>query len=344
MHLEPSKRLLVVSAIVAVVVTLPAAGYAQEAMLAGTVTDSTAAVLPGVTVTALHQASGNTFVGVTDARGAYQIPIRTGVYRVTAELAGFAGAGRTDLEVLVGQRAVVNFELKPSSVEETVTVTAQAPLINVSQSHNATNVDPRQLSELPINGRNWLDLTMLAAGSRVNSVSSDDFVPQATVGNAQLNVDGHQVTSSISATGFGQPHYARDAIGEFEFVANRFDASQGRSAGVQVNAITKGGTNMFSGQTSAYFRSDSWNAADFIVNRVLPYSNQQSSTTFGGPIKKDKIHFFVDYEYEREPSTQTYTTQFPSFNVDLTGNRTDPKGGGRLDFPVLEQTAPDGSR
>jgi len=332
MHLEPSKRLLVVSAIVAVVVTLPAAGYAQEAMLAGTVTDSTAAVLPGVTVTALHQASGNTFVCVTDARGAYQIPIRTGVYRVTAELAGFAGAGRTDLEVLVGQRAVVNFELKPSSVEETVTVTAQAPLISVSQSHNATNVDPRQLSELPINGRNWLDLTMLAAGSRVNSVSSDDFVPQATVGNAQLNVDGHQVTSSISATGFGQPHYARDAIGEFEFVANRFDASQGRSAGVQVNAITKGGTNMFSGQTSAYFRSDSWNAADFIVNRVLPYSNQQSSTTFGGPIKKDKIHFFIDYEYEREPSTQTYTTQFPSFNVDLTGNRTDPKGGGRLDF------------
>jgi hypothetical protein len=332
MQSERSKRLLVVSAIVAVIATLPAAGYAQEAMLTGTVIDSTGAVLPGVTITAVHLASGNTFVGLTDARGAYQIPIRTGVYRLKAALAGFASIDRTDLEVLVGQQAVVNFELRPPTVEESVTVTGRSPLVDISQSHNATNIDPRQLSELPINGRNWLDLTMLAAGSRVNNVSSDDFVPQATVGNAQLNVDGHQVTSNISATGFGQPHYARDAIGEFEFVANRFDASQGRSAGVQVNAVTKAGTNRFSGQTSAYFRSDKWNAADFIVNRVLPYSNQQSSTTFGGPIKKDKIHFFADYEYEREPSTQSYTTQFPSFNVDLTGNRTDPKGGGRLDF------------
>jgi len=222
-------------------------------------------------------------------------------------------------------------------VQESVTVTGEAPLVTTTQSSQASNIDPRQLSELPVNGRNWLDLTMLAAGSRINTVSSDDLMPKASVGTSQLNVDGHQVTSTISATGFGQPHYSRDSIAEFEFVANRFDASQGRSAGVQVNAVTKSGTNTFTGSTAGYFRSDRWNASDFIVKRVLPYSNQQFSTTFGGPIRKDRIHFFASYEYEREPSTQTYTTVYRSFNQDLTGTRTDPKAGGRVDFQFSPQ-------
>ena len=334
MRLELTRRLLIVGALL----LLPATGRAQDATLNGTVTDSTGGVVPGVTVTAVHEATGNTFEAVTDERGKYQIPLRAGVYRITAQLQGFATITRRGLELLVGQQAVVNLEITPSSVQEAVTVSAASPLVDTTQSSQATNIDPRQLSELPINGRNWLDLTMLASGSRVNTVASDDLTPKATVGNAQLNIDGHQVTSTISATGFGQPHYSRDAIGEFEFVSNRFDASQGRSAGVQVNAISKGGTNVFSGTTSGYFRSDRFNAADLIVDRVLPYSNQQSSTTFGGPIVKDKIHFFANYEYEREPSTQTYSTSFPSFNKDLTGIRTDPKGGARVDFQFSSNT------
>src|SRR4029078_1150776 len=90
--------------------------------------------------------------------------------------------------------------------------------------------------------------------------------------------------------------------------------------------------------TSAeYVRSDRMNTRDFIANRVLPYSNQQFSTTFGGPIRKDRIHFFGNYEYEREPSTQTYTTVYQSFNRDLTDTRTDPKAGGRVDFQFSSQ-------
>jgi hypothetical protein len=327
------RRLLGVIAILA----LPVLASAQEATLSGTVTDTTGGVLPGVTVTAVHEASGNTFEGVTDERGVFQIPLRTGAYRVTAQLQGFAVMTRSGLELLVGQQAVVNLQLSPSTVQESVTVTGEAPLVTTTQSSQASNIDPRQLSELPVNGRNWLDLTMLAAGSRINTVSSDDLMPKASVGTSQLNVDGHQVTSTISATGFGQPHYGRDSIAEFEFVANRFDASQGRSAGVQINAVTKSGTNTFTGSTAGYFRSDRWNASDFIVNRVLPYSNQQFSTTFGGPLRKDKIHFFASYEYEREPSTQTYTTAYKSFNQDLTGTRTDPKAGGRVDFQFSPQ-------
>ena len=327
------RRLLGVIGILA----LPVFASAQEATLSGTVTDTTGGVLPGVTVTAVHEASGNTFEGVTDERGVFQIPLRTGAYRITAQLQGFAVITRSGVELLVGQQAVVNLQLSPSTVQESVTVTGEAPLVTTTQSSQASNIDPRQLSELPVNGRNWLDLTMLAAGSRINTVSSDDLMPKASVGTSQLNVDGHQVTSTISATGFGQPHYSRDSIAEFEFVANRFDASQGRSAGVQVNAVTKSGTNTFTGSTAGYFRSDRWNASDFIVKRVLPYSNQQFSTTFGGPIRKDRIHFFASYEYEREPSTQTYTTAYRSFNQDLTGTRTDPKAGGRVDFQFSPQ-------
>ena len=327
------RRLVLVLAMLAA----PAVAHAQEATLTGTVTDSTGGVLPGVAVTALHEASGNTFEGVTDEHGVFEIHLRTGAYRITAQLQGFAVVTRSGVELLVGQQAVVNLQLAPSTVQESVTVTADAPLVETTRSSQASNIDPRQLSELPVNGRNWLDLTMLAAGSRINTVSSDDLMPKASVGTSQLNVDGHQVTSTISATGFGQPHYARDSIAEFEFVANRFDASQGRSAGVQVNAVTKSGTNAFTGTTAGYFRSDRMNARDFVANRVLPYSNQQFSTTFGGPIRKDKIHFFANYEYEREPSTQTYTTVYPSFNRDLTGTRTDPKAGGRVDFQFSSQ-------
>src|SRR3989475_2798324 len=116
------RRLLVVCAILAI----PVAGFAQEATLSGTVTDSTGGVLPGVTVTALHGGSGNTFEAVTDERGTYRIAARAGVYRVTAALPGFSTITRSGLEVLVGQQVVVNLQMAPSAVQESVTVTAEA--------------------------------------------------------------------------------------------------------------------------------------------------------------------------------------------------------------------------
>ena len=109
---------------VCAILALPAAAYAQEASLTGTVTDSTGGVLPGVTVRALHEATGNTFEATTDARGAYRIPVRIGVYKITAELPGFTSATRTGIELLVGQEIAINLQLTPQSVQESVTVTA----------------------------------------------------------------------------------------------------------------------------------------------------------------------------------------------------------------------------
>jgi hypothetical protein len=320
----------------ALVLTFAATAYAQEAVLTGTVTDSTGGVLPGVIVVAVHQATGNTFEAVTDGIGVYRVPVRIGNYELRAQLPGFTTVTRTGVNLLVGQEGVVNFQLSPSAVQETVMVTGEAPLINITSSSLGGNIDTLQLSELPVNGRNWMDLTLLAPGNRRNAV---DEVPGSS-GRAldfQLNIDGQQVTQMV-ATGFGQPRLSRDAIAEFEFISNRFDATQGRSHGVQVNAITKSGTNTASGSFSGYFRDDSFNAADFIQQRVLPYSNQQMSGTFGGPIRRDRIHFFGNYEYEREPLTFAYDTPYPSFNIDQEGTRTLKTGGARFDFQFSPRT------
>ena len=333
MSSSPVRRLIIVGIVGAILALLPVTGYAQEAIVSGTVTDSTGGVLPGVTVTALHQESGNTFVAVTDERGNYRLPVRTGIFRLTVELSGFATLVRS-LELLVGQQAVVNLQMGPASVQESVTVTGEAPLVDTTKSSLTSNIDPRQMQELPVNGRNWVDLTMLAPGSRQNSASDE---PGGGIGNFQLNIDGQRLTQQL-ASGFGQPKYSRDAIAEFEFVSNRFDASQGGSAGTQVNAITKSGTNTPAGTLSGYFRSDKFNAADFIQNRVLPYSNQQVSATFGGPILRDRVHYFGNYEYEREPQTFSHSSPYPSFNFDLAGTRTEKKGGVRLDFQFSPQT------
>jgi len=115
-------RLVVVAAIVA----FPVVGYAQEATVSGTVTDSTGGVLPGVVVRAVHEASGNSFEAVTDGGGNYRLVVRIGAYRISAELAGFAPLTRTGLELLVGQQAVVNLEMRAASLEESVTVTGEA--------------------------------------------------------------------------------------------------------------------------------------------------------------------------------------------------------------------------
>ncbi len=323
---------------------LPTAAHAQEVTLAGIITDATDAVLPGATVSAVHVASGNAFVGVADATGEYRIgSMRPGLYRVTAELSGFASVVRENLELLVGQRATVNFRLSLSSVNETVTVTGASPLVDVVQSKLGGNVDSRQLSELPVNGRNWMDLTMLAPGSNANAVGESPIATangsQAHAGDFQLNLDGQQVSNMMACARWGQPKFSRDAIGEFEFISSRFDATQGRSIGVQVNAVSKAGTNNYSGTLSGYFRDSSLNAKDFIVNRVLPYSNQQISTTFGGPFRQDRNHFFGYYEGEREPQSYFFNGPYSAFNIgDLTGTRTEHKGGARFDNQINSST------
>jgi hypothetical protein len=136
---------------------------------------------------------------------------------------------------------------------ETLTVTGEAPLIEMTTSVIGGNVDPRQVAELPTYGRNWLGLAMVAPGSRLEPVAgsrqeSERALPDRNDGETrefQFNVDGQQVT--VDLTSQGQARYSADSIAEFQYISNRFDATQGRSTTVQVNVITKSGTNQLAG-------------------------------------------------------------------------------------------------
>ena len=316
--------------------------YAQEATFTGTATDSTGSVLPGVTITAVQTATGNVFTTVTDERGEFRLPVRVGEYTIKAELSGFGTVTRTT-QILIGQTAAVDMRMSPQTVQETVTVTAEAPLVDTKGSTVGANIDPRQVEQLPLNGRNWMDLTLLAPGARRNEGGG---MAQFRQGYAQTNVDGQQVTINYhSQTDSEQPGFSRDAIAEFSVVANRFDATQGRSQGMIVNAITKSGTNQLAGSVGGYFRDDKFNSADFIQvdpltgkHPVLPYSNQQVSTTLGGPIKKDRVHFFGAYEFEREPKTYAYSGPYPFFNLNQQFTTHTHKELGRLDYQFTPQS------
>ena len=265
--------------------------------------------------------------------------MRVGTYRITAELQGFTTVNRGGVDVLVGQTAVVNLQLAPSSVAETVTVTAERRCSKPRPRSLGGNVDPRQVQELPVNGRNWMALALLAPGSRTSSTNAITPLPDRNGGEArefQLNVDGQQVSADIG-TG-GQPKYSQDSIAEFQFISNRFDATMGRSTGVQVNAVTKSGSNQFSGLFRGNFRNSRFNAENPVLHLVEPIDNQQLSTTVGGPIVQNKLHYFANYEYEREPRTSIWNTPYPSFNVQLAGINNQKKGGVRLDYQLSTKT------
>ena len=319
------------------ILVLSGTAQAQETGLSGVVTDATDAVLPGVTVTAVHTATGNTFVGVTDEQGRYRLPtLRPGVYKVTAELTGFSPVTHDGLELLVGQQGTRNFRLTLSGVQESVTVKSESPLIELRQSRLGGNIDTRQMEALPLNGRNWMQLTVLAPGARVNSATNSPLGNQP--GGFQVNMDGQQVTTNWSTAAFSS-HFSRDAVAEFQLVSSRFDATQGRSTGVQINAVSKGGTNLYAGTLSGYFRDDSLNAKDPVLKRLVPYSDQQISGTFGGPIRRDKLHFFGNYEYERQPDTLISNVPFPVFNIpDVSFTNRQNYFGGRVDWVLTQNT------
>ncbi|MBI3493761.1 MAG: TonB-dependent receptor [Acidobacteria bacterium] len=321
------KRLLALA--FAVLVLGPVALHAQEqATLLGRVVDESKAVLPGVTVTATELSNGLQYVGVTDGRGDYRIPnVPAGRYRVQAELAGFAVIVIPQVELLVGQNANVPFVMKVAALQETVTVTSESPLVDVTSNAVAGNIDRRQLEQMPLQGRNWQELSLLIKGITANNVSERPGVDRDDA--FQLNLDGQQITQRVAGSGFGQPKVSREAIAEFQIVTNMFDITQGRSTGIQVQAISRSGTNDLRGSGYGFFRNSRFNEADPVAGVVLPYSNQQAGGTLGGPIVRNKMHFFGSYEYEREPGSvflqptrlpdQTFTFPTKSVNKNFLG-------------------------
>ena len=288
----------------AVLVYLIAAAMAQaqQTSIQGAVSDETGAIIPNAIVRVTPVAGGPAATTLTNQSGLYLFPSRAAAeYKIRVEMAGFAPAERT-LNLLVGQSLTVDFQLKPATAATTVNVVEDTEAIETTSSQVGGNVDPNRMKNVPLNGRNWMELSLLVPGVTVNSIGN---TPLGTVsgGRFQINVDGQQVTQNSAGTGFGQPQYSREAMEQFQVITNRFDATLGRSSQIQVNAQTRSGTNAFHGSAYGYFRRDTFNAADPIAQRVLPFSNQQYGGTFGGRIIRDKLFFFGAYEGERQPGT-----------------------------------------
>jgi len=297
MYLKALRRLCVLLAAVSICVPL----YAQQTGISGRVSDPSNAMVTNVTVSATGE-DGTKSTTTTNTTGLYQFPgLRAGSYKLRFEAAGFAPAERT-ISVLIGQMATVDLSLQLARATATVDVEAVANTVDTSNSSVAGDVSPTEVSKIPLNGRNYLQLAMMVPGITSNDVQSSPLGATDS-GKMQINVDGQQVTQNSAGTSFGQPIFSDDAIDQYQIITNRFDATMGRSSRLQVIVQTKSGTNTYHGTLFGYFRNSDFNAADSVAHKVLPFSDQQFGGTFGGRIIKDKLFFFFSYEGERQPLT-----------------------------------------
>jgi hypothetical protein len=274
---------------------------AQQTGIAGRVVDSQGAVVSGALVE-VRQVGGASLSTKTNEAGTYLIPSLTaGDYTVTVSAQGF-GTVKTKVSMLVGQTPEVDTTLALASTNETVVVNADEVAVDTTSSTVAGNITPSDVKDMPINGRNYMELAQLVPGVRVNAITNDTPLGNNNSGKFQINLDGLQVTQDTADASFGQPRFSPDAISQFQIITNRFDATLGRSSGVYVNVQSKTGSDQIHGSVFGYFRNDAFNAADPVAHIVTKLSDQQYGGTFGGPIKTGKLWYFGSYEGERQSS------------------------------------------
>lgn len=278
--------------------------YAQQTSINGTVVDATGAVVSSALITAAQVDGGQTLKTTSNAQGVFHFPVLdAATYTVSADHAGFSTVERR-LTLHVGQTLQVFLILRPASINTQVSVAAEdVSVIDTTASSVAGVIDPQQTSQLPLNGNNWLQLAAEVPGIRVNAIGNAPL-DRSSTGTFQINIDGQQVTQTNEYSWKSEPLYSRDSIAEFQIVTNRFDATQGRSTQIVINAQTKSGTNAFHGGAYGYFRnSGAGTAADPVAKYTLPYADQLFGGTAGGAIRKDKLFYFGSYEGDRNPQT-----------------------------------------
>jgi hypothetical protein len=289
----------------------PGLAQVDQGAISGLITDSSGAVIANVQVTLTNLDTGLVLQTTTSSSGEYTFsPVRIGNYSISATSQGFATTTQKDLRVSVQQRLVVNLQLKPGSTAETVEVTAAAPLMQTEDASVGQVVDSHTINNMALNGRNFTFLAQLAAG--VNSPQADTRGNAATGafaanGNrpAQNNymLDGIDNNSDTVDFLNGTNYVVLpplEAIQEFKVQTSDFSAEFGRSGAAVLNATIKSGTNSFHGAAWEYFRNDKLDAADWFENfHNVPKGElrqNQFGASIGGPVIKNKVFFFGDYE------------------------------------------------
>jgi carboxypeptidase family protein len=279
--------------------------FAQNAQISGLVKDQSGALIPGATVTARNVDTGLTRVAVTDGTGEYRlVSLPPGHYSVATELSGFSTETRPDIVLVIDQTALINFSLKPAALSETVTVTGESPIVDVTRSDVSTAVSTQQIQDLPVASRRWIDLAMLTPGT-----SQDNIRGQFYRGNVNVGAGGREYSNGFVVDGvnntwaeMGEPrqNFAMDAIQEFKVSTSTYKAEYGLATGGLVSVVTKSGTNQLHGSGLLFFRDASLTAKEFFQTEKPDYRRYQYGGTVGGPIVRDKTHFFFAYEGTNE--------------------------------------------
>ncbi|HEX8073066.1 MAG TPA: carboxypeptidase regulatory-like domain-containing protein [Pyrinomonadaceae bacterium] len=310
-RLNPATRAL----IGALLLSLCAArGAAQQtltaATLGGRVEDAHGAAVSGAVVTVTSLDTNQSRSHATDASGRFRFPyLPVGAYRLTAEAAGFAPRTR-QLTLTVGQALDVPLALGVAGVAESVNVTDDAPLVETARTQVAATILPHEVNDLPLNGRNYLDLALLAPGvARANTGSNQRFAETSAVPGQGLSVAGQRnlnngfvvdgVSANDDAADLAGTFYSQEVIREFQVVTAGGVAEFGRAAGGVVNILTRSGTNDWHGRLYGFFRNQRLDARNPLAARRDPLTQAQYGASVGGPLKRDRTFLFANFEQTR---------------------------------------------
>src|SRR5262245_36822318 len=283
-----------------------------DARIGGTVRDQSNAFVAGAKVSIKNERTGEERTTVTNEQGYFVLgTLKPSTYTIKTEQTGFAPIEYTGMTVAVGQELMLDFELKPAGLQEAVTVTASAPVIDLSSARIGVNVSEREVLNLPVNGRQMSQLLLQAPGSQnagtgkwqdirfsgraveQNAIRYDGIEGSAIIDAAPGNLNGEVATPfKLQAS--------LENVQEFRVESNSYPAEYGTGTGGQVNVVTKSGSNVFRGSLFEYYRNDRFDAPNFFDTRAgLPKSTldqHQFGGSFGGPIVKDRVFFYGSYE------------------------------------------------
>jgi len=298
----------------------------------GRIQDQQGAVVAGAEVTARNLETGAVRKTTADDNGAYRIfSIPAGPYEVTASLPGFKTEVRRGIAVTVGSDISVNFSLTVGGINEEVQVTGEAPQVDAVSSTLGGFVNSTTIRELPLNGRDWLQLSLLQPGTLQNAGEAQADTARAQRGNGlAISISGGRIVENVfRIDGLVVNDYANagpgsslhvnmgvDAIREFSILTNNYSAEYGRGASGVINAITKSGTNDFHGAGYYFHRNSALDARNFFDGpNIAPFRRHQFGGAIGGPIRKDKTFFFSNYEALTEAKGLSFSSDTLSPNA-----------------------------
>lgn len=280
--------------------------------LTGVVFDQTRAVLPGATLTVTNVATNLERTAGTDVTGRFSVPaLPPGTYRVTVEASGFATQLRENVSLVLGSVVDLEFTLTLSGVAQTVTVEAEAPLVDARRTVVSTVISEHQIDSLPINGRDFLSFSLLTPG-----VASDRTPQQGSSATSGLTFAGQRARSNNimvdgldnndTAAGSARAVFSQEAVREFQVLASSSSAEFGKASGGVLNIVTRSGTNQVSGSAFAFLRDERLNAKEYF-ERLSPagdpidrdkaaYGQTQLGATLGGPLRRDRTFYFLSFE------------------------------------------------